>query len=198
MFSASVFIPAVIAALLAYLVGSISTAVIVCRIMNLEDPRTTGSNNPGATNVLRLGGKFPAALTLLGDALKGALPVAITALVVQHPPTIALTALAAFLGHVYPVFFNFIGGKGVATAFGALFGLNLTIGLLAILTWVAVTLVFRMSSLAAIVTFILIPIYLATNGETIYAGAYALIAIVLIYRHRTNIQRILAGTESKL
>ncbi|MBX2839653.1 MAG: glycerol-3-phosphate 1-O-acyltransferase PlsY [Gammaproteobacteria bacterium] len=190
--------PAIIAALVAYLVGSISTAVIVCRVMGLEDPRTTGSKNPGATNVLRLGGKLPAALTLLGDALKGLLPVVITAMITQHPPTIALAAIAAFLGHVYPIFFDFEGGKGVATAFGALFGIDLTVGLLAILTWVATTLVFRMSSLAALLTFLLVPIYLLTSGKTIFAAGYLLIGLVLFYRHRANIQRILSGTEPKL
>lgn len=197
-FTPSLFFPAILAALIAYLIGSISTAVIVCRVMGLEDPRTTGSNNPGATNVLRLGGKLPAALTLLGDALKGLLPVVVTAMIVQHPPTIALVAIAAFIGHVYPVFFNFEGGKGVATAFGALFGVDLTLGLLALVTWIAVLLCFRMSSLAALVTFLLVPIYLLTNGEPIYAGAYVLITLVLIYRHRANIQRILSRTEPKL
>jgi len=111
---------ALVLASLAYMIGSLSTAVIVCKMMDLGDPRDAGSGNPGATNVLRLGGKFPAGLTLLGDALKGLLPVVVTWLLVKHPPTVALVALASFLGHLYPVFFDFRGGKGVATALGAL------------------------------------------------------------------------------
>jgi len=109
---------ALIMASLAYMIGSLSTAVIVCKMMGLGDPRDSGSGNPGATNVLRLGGKLPAGLTLLGDALKGFLPVVVTWLIVKHPPTVALVALASFLGHLYPVFFDFRGGKGVATALG--------------------------------------------------------------------------------
>lgn len=166
--------------------------------MGLPDPRKTGSGNPGATNVLRVGGKLAAGLTLLGDALKGLLPVAVTGLVIPHPPTIALVATAAFLGHVYPVFFDFRGGKGVATAFGALFGLSMQVGLLAVITWLAICLVFRMSSLAALLTCLLIPLYLITSGHTAFALAYIAIAAFFFYTHRTNIQRILAGTEPKL
>jgi len=197
-FTASLFIPAAIAASLAYLIGSVSAAILVCRLMGLPDPRTTGSGNPGATNVLRVGGKLPAGLTLLGDALKGLLPVVITALILPHPPTIALVATAAFLGHLYPVFFDFRGGKGVATAFGALLGLNLQAGLLAVVTWLAICLAFRMSSLAALVTFTLVPLYLMTSGQTAFALTFVVIAGFLFYTHRTNIQRILAGTEPKL
>jgi len=166
--------------------------------MNLPDPRESGSGNPGATNVLRVGGKSAAALTLLGDALKGLLPVAVTGLVIPHPPTIALVAIAAFLGHVYPVFFDFRGGKGVATAFGALFGLSLQVGLLAVVTWLAICLAFRMSSLAALLTCTLIPLYLVTNGHTAFAMTYVVIAAFLFYTHRSNIKRILTGTEPKL
>lgn len=166
--------------------------------MGLPDPRTSGSGNPGATNVLRVGGKLPAALTLLGDALKGLLPVAITGLVLQHPPTVALVAMAAFLGHLYPVFFEFRGGKGVATALGALFGLSIQIGLLAAVTWLLISLAFRMSSLAALFTFAVVPLFLYTSGHTAFALVYVLIAVFLFYSHRANIQRILAGTEPKI
>ncbi len=198
MFTASLFIPAVIAATLAYLIGSISTAILICRLMGLPDPRTTGSGNPGATNVLRVGGKLPAALTLLGDALKGLIPVVVTALVLPHPPTIAVVAMAAFLGHLYPVFFDFRGGKGVATAFGALFGLSLQVGLLAVVTWLAICLAFRMSSGAALITYTFVPLYLWTGGHPAFALTFVVIAGFLFYTHRSNIQRILAGTEPKL
>jgi len=166
--------------------------------MSLPDPRESGSGNPGATNVLRVGGKLPAALTLLGDALKGLLPVALTALIIPHLPTVALVATAAFLGHLYPIFFDFRGGKGVATAFGALFGLNIQIGLLAAVSWLAICLAFRISSLAALVSFTLVPLYLMTGGHSAYALAFVVIAGFLYYSHRGNIKRILAGTEPKL
>ena len=198
MFSASLFIPALFASIIAYLVGSVSAAILICRLMNLPDPRETGSGNPGATNVLRVGGKLPAALTLLGDALKGLLPVAITGLVIPHPPTIALVALAAFLGHLYPVFFDFRGGKGVATALGGLFGVSMQIGLLATLSWLVMCIAFRMSSLAALVTFLIAPLILLTAGHNAIAMVYAIIAGFLFYTHRENIKRILAGTEPKL
>ena len=189
---------ALIAATLAYLVGSLSTAVIVCKMMGLGDPRDSGSGNPGATNVLRMGGKFPAGLTLLGDALKGFLPVVVTWLIVKHPPTVALVALAAFLGHLYPVFFDFRGGKGVATALGALIGVSGSAGLLALLTWLACSLTFRVSSLAALITFLLIPVFLAMTGETVYSVAFIVIGALVFYSHRANIQRILARTEPKI
>lgn len=195
MFSADLAIPALFVAVLSYLAGSVSAAIIVCRLMGLEDPRTAGSGNPGTTNVLRLGGKVPAALTLLGDALKGLLPVAITAALVSHPPTIALAALAAFIGHLYPVFFQFQGGKGVATALGALLGIDLTIGALALLTWLAVSLTFKRSSLAALITFLLVPAYLLFEGQQAFAMVFVIIGAFIFYTHRDNIRRLLAGTE---
>lgn len=195
MFTSSVLLPAVLVALAAYLVGSLSAAVIVCRLMGLPDPRDVGSGNPGATNVLRIGGKFPAALTLVGDALKGMLPVAVTGMLTGHEPTIALAALAAFTGHLYPVFFGFKGGKGVATALGALLGLHPLTGLLALVSWLAISLVFRRSSLAALATFVLVPLYLLIGGHTVYAALYVFIGALLFYTHRANIRRLLDGTE---
>jgi len=197
-FAPSIFFPAFVACLIAYLLGSISTAIIVSRVMGLPDPRNAGSGNPGATNVLRVGGKFPAALTLLGDALKGMLPVVVTAIVLPHPPTVGIVAIAAFLGHLYPVFFRFEGGKGVATALGTLFGLHPATALLAIVTWLAVSLVSRMSSLAAMVTFSLTPVFLLFAGERVYAFAYLIIGAFLLWRHQSNIQRIINGTEPKI
>ena len=195
MFTAELLIPAIAVAVASYLAGSVSAAILVCRAMGLEDPRTTGSGNPGATNVLRVGGKVPAALTLLGDGLKGFLPVMITALIINHPPTIALAAIAAFMGHLYPVFFQFQGGKGVATALGALLGLNLSVGALALLTWLAISLTFKRSSLAALVTFALVPVYLLFEGHLAFALALMLIAGFLFYTHRGNINRLIDGTE---
>ena len=195
MFSADLAIPALFVGILAYLAGSVSAAILVCKAMGLNDPRTEGSGNPGATNVLRVGGKVPAALTLLGDALKGFLPVIVTAALIDHPPTVALAALAAFLGHLYPIFFDFRGGKGVATGFGALLGLNLTIGALALLTWLAMSLAFKRSSLAALLTFVLIPLYLLFDQQTTFAAAFVIIGAFIFYTHRSNIQRLINGTE---
>jgi len=191
----ALLLPAAVAATLAYLLGSLSTAVIVCRLTGLPDPRTEGSKNPGATNVLRLGGKLPAALTLVGDALKGFLPVLLARLAIDHPPTIALVALAAFLGHLYPVFFEFRGGKGVATALGALLGVSGTVGALALLAWLAVSLTSRRSSLAALVTFALVPAFLLIDGQRTYAVLFVGIAAFLFWTHRANLSRLIAGTE---
>ncbi|MFK7862240.1 MAG: glycerol-3-phosphate 1-O-acyltransferase PlsY [Granulosicoccus sp.] len=195
MFAAELALPALITAVLAYLAGSVSAAILVCRAMGLDDPRTAGSGNPGATNVLRVGGKVPAALTLLGDGLKGFLPVLITALITSHPPTIALAAIAAFIGHLYPVFFQFQGGKGVATALGALLGISLPVGALALLTWLAVSLTFKRSSLAALVTFVMVPVYLMFDAQQVSALAFVFIAGFLFYTHRSNISRLIDGSE---
>ena len=195
MFTADLAVPALFVAVMSYLAGSVSAAILVCRAMGLDDPRTAGSGNPGATNVLRVGGKVPAALTLLGDALKGFVPVLVTSLITSHPPTIAIAAIAAFLGHLYPVFFDFKGGKGVATALGALLGLNTTVGALALLTWLAVSLTFKRSSLAALVTFVLTPAYLLFVDQRAFAIAFVIIGGFLFFTHRTNIGRLLNGSE---
>ena len=195
MFAVELALPALFVGIISYLAGSISAAILVCRAMGLEDPRTTGSGNPGATNVLRVAGKMPAALTLLGDGLKGFIPVFVTALFIDHPPTIAIAALAAFLGHLYPVFFNFEGGKGVATAIGALLGVDLSVGALALLTWLAMILTFKRSSLSALVSFLLVPIYLLFENQQVFALVFVFITAFLFYTHRGNIQRLLNGTE---
>jgi len=195
MLTAELALPALITAVLAYLAGSVSAAILVCHAMGLDDPRTKGSGNPGATNVLRVGGKLPAALTLLGDGLKGFLPVFVTAMMTSHPPTIALAAIAAFIGHLYPIFFQFQGGKGVATALGALLGVSLSVGALALLTWLAVSLTFKRSSLAALVTFVLVPLYLLFDAQHVFALAFVIIAGFLFYTHRSNISRLIDGSE---
>jgi len=182
-----------------YLFGSISTAIIVCRLMCLPDPRTEGSNNPGATNVARIGGKKAAAFTLLGDMLKGLLPVLIAHALHANTTILAGTALAAFLGHLYPVFFRFQGGKGVATAFGVTFGLHWPIGLLATATWLAMALLFRYSSLAALTACLAIPAGFAWLWPDPYLiGAMCVMVALLYWRHRSNIVNLLAGREDKI
>ena len=198
----------VVAVLASYLLGSLSFAVIVSRFMGLADPRSYGSQNPGATNVLRSGNKRAAVLTLLFDALKGALPVAsVLALGAPHglgPEVAALCGLAAFLGHLYPVFFGFEGGKGVATAVGVLLGLNGALALATLLTFAIVLYFSRYVSLASMVAAVFAPAYyLFGDGVAWQASAsevlsLAIMAVLLVWRHRANINRLLAGTESKL
>jgi len=192
-----------IAILAAYLIGSISFAVVVSRLMGLKDPRTYGSHNPGATNVLRSGNRAAAVLTLALDALKGYLPV--VAVLVFGPRygldegTVAMVALAAFLGHLWPVFFRFHGGKGVATAAGALFGINPWLGLATLLTWVIIAAFFRYSSLAALVSAVFAPFYqLLLWGGGPIAVAITVMGLLLIWRHAGNIRKLFAGTESKI
>jgi acyl phosphate:glycerol-3-phosphate acyltransferase len=192
-----------LAALAAYLVGSLSFAVIVSRAMGLSDPRSYGSGNPGATNVLRSGNRKAAMLTLVFDALKGFVPVL---LVLRFGPahglgegTAALAGLAAFLGHLWPVFFRFQGGKGVATAAGVLMALNPWLGLATLLTWVIIAAFFRYSSLAAIVSAAFAPFYqLLIWGGGPIAMAAAVMGLLLVWRHSGNIRKLLNGTESKL
>ena len=187
----------------AYLIGSLSFAVIVSRVMGLHDPRTYGSGNPGATNVLRSGNKTAAVLTLLFDALKGYLPVM---LVLQfgtpyglREGTAALAGFAAFAGHLWPVFFKFKGGKGVATAAGVLLGINPWLGLATLATWIIIAFFFRYSSLAALVSAVFAPFYqFLIWGSGPVAGAVAVMGVLLVWRHAPNIQKLLAGTESKL
>lgn len=197
-----------IAVIAAYLIGSLSFAVIVSRVMGLHDPRTYGSGNPGATNVLRSGSKPAAAITLLLDALKGLVPVVLVKVFGEQfglgDNTVALVGLAAFLGHLYPVFFGFKGGKGVATALGVLLGISGWLGLATMLTWVIVAVFFRYSSLAALVASIFAPVYyvlcsgIVWNAEPPITTAIVVMAILLVWRHRENIQRLMAGKESKL
>jgi len=184
----------------AYLLGSISSAILVCKVMGLPDPREGGSGNPGATNVLRLGGKKAAAITLLGDMLKGLIPVTVALYVFDVQGWIlALVGFAAFLGHLYPMFFGFKGGKGVATALGVLLGSSWMVGLATIATWLLVAKVFRISSLAALVAIALSPVYLWFAFEDIEMMPVAVAMVALLFwRHKANIQRLLDGSESKI
>jgi len=181
----------------AYLIGSISSAIIVCRLMGLPDPRSEGSNNPGATNVLRIGGKKAAAITLLGDMLKGVLPVAAGHLIDVSTLTFALAAMAAFLGHLYPLFFGFKGGKGVATALGTQFGLHWGIGLAVAGIWLFMAKVVKISSLSALVSMALAPViiyWIWPANELIVMQI--IMSIILFWRHKSNIQRLISGEES--
>lgn len=184
---------------LGYVVGSISAAILTCKALRLPDPRSTGSNNPGATNVLRLGGKKAAFITLFGDMLKGLLPVLLAASITDSSTAIAAAGLGAFLGHLYPVFFGFQGGKGVATALGVLLGFSGMGGLLAILTWLAVSLTSRYSSLASLVTFFAAPFYIwILTGQLPLTASLVVMSGMLFWRHRENIERLRNGTESKI
>jgi glycerol-3-phosphate acyltransferase PlsY len=187
----------------AYLIGSLSFAVIVSRAMRLPDPRSFGSGNPGATNVLRTGRKMAAVLTLLGDALKGWVAVVLArALAPQFgfdDGIVLLCALAVFIGHLFPVFFRFQGGKGVATALGVLIGLNPWLGLACLATWLLMAGVFRISSLAALATAALAPVYtglLVGWGDT--TMAVLVITLLLVYRHKSNLIKLLSGQEARI
>ena len=191
------------AVVVAYLIGSLSFAVIVSRLMGLNDPRSYGSGNPGATNVLRSGNKTAAVLTLLLDALKGAVPVLLVgqfgAPFGLTEGTIAAVGLAAFVGHLWPVFFGFKGGKGVATAAGVLLALNPWLGLATLATWVIIAAFFRYSSLASIVSALFAPFYqLLIWGGGPIALSVAMMSLLLLWRHAANIEKLLKGTESKL
>lgn len=188
----------ILLSLIAYLIGSLSSAIIVCKLFNLPDPRTQGSMNPGTTNVLRIGGKTPALITLIGDTLKGFLPVLIGHYVGINGFYLGLIAVAALLGHIYPVFFKFQGGKGVATAAGAILALSPIVGITAIITWILVAIIFRYSSLAALVATIATPIFMLLLGKISYLLPTLIITTIIIWKHWNNIQRLRSGSESKI
>lgn len=194
---------AVIAIVAAYLIGSVSFAVVVSRLFGLSDPRTYGSKNPGATNVLRSGNKAAAALTLLGDGFKGWLAVWLAMFFQQKfelsGDTIAAVGLAVFIGHLWPVFFKFVGGKGVATALGVLLALNVWLGLATFVTWLVVAYAFRYSSLAALIAALFAPFYYGLLfGADLTLLAVAIMSGLLIYRHGANIGNLMRGKESRI
>ncbi len=183
----------------AYLVGSLASAIIICKLMGLPDPRSVGSGNPGATNVLRSGGKKAAVLTLVGDVLKGWLPVIVGHLLGVSPELLAAIAFAAFCGHLFPIFFSFRGGKGVATAFGASLGLSGWLGLAVLLTWLVMAALSRYSSLSALISALLAPVYAwLLTGEMAYVVGVGLTSLILVWRHRSNLQRLMNGAEDKI
>ena len=187
--------------LFAYLLGSIATAIVTCKLMGLPDPRTQGSNNPGATNVLRFGGKKAAAITLLGDGLKGVIPVVLARFVfgIEDYTWLILIGIAVFLGHLYPVFYGFKGGKGVATAIGVFLGVNLWGGLAFVATWLIMAKGFKISSLAALIATALSPLYFwMITGHAQLTLGVGVIAVLIFWRHRSNIQKLLDGSEDKI
>lgn len=184
---------------LAYLLGSLSSAVIVSRLFGLPDPREQGSKNPGATNVLRLGGKKAAIITLLGDALKGLMPVIIARTLGAEPVVIGAVGFSAFMGHLFPIFFGFKGGKGVATALGVLSGFSWWVGLSVLASWIAMAYVSRISSLSALVAAALAPAYVwLILHSAVLTGATLIMTVLLFLRHRGNIERLLKGEESRI
>ncbi len=185
--------------LLAYLLGSLSSAIIMCKLFSLPDPRSQGSGNPGATNVLRFGGKKIAIMVLAGDILKGLIPVLIAAYAGLTNAGIALVGFAAFLGHLYPVFFGFQGGKGVATALGVLLGMSWLLGLAIIVIWLAMALIFRISSLAALTAAASAPfITWLLQANAVSTAAVTAMAAFLLMRHKNNIRNLLQGTEPRI
>jgi glycerol-3-phosphate acyltransferase PlsY len=181
----------------AYLIGSISSAIIVCGLMGLPDPREQGSGNPGATNVMRIGGKKAAIITLLGDLVKGLLPVYAAKLFGVPVELLAATGLAAFMGHLYPIFFKFEGGKGVATSIGVLLGFSWLLGFAFIGTWLAVYKLGKISSLSALVASILSPIYAwFIVGDVVLVSGSLMMTVLLVWRHQSNIEKLLAGAEN--
>jgi len=181
----------------AYLIGSISSAILICKVLNLPDPRTTGSQNPGATNVLRMSNKLTAATVLFFDILKGTIPVWSAYFLHIEPIYLGFIGVAACLGHMYPVFFNFKGGKAVATALGTLLPIGLGLGLLLIVTWVGVAKLTKYSSLAAIVTVSMAPLYVFLL-KPLYVYPTLMLSALIIFRHKGNIIRLLNGSESKI
>ena len=193
----------VLVVIAAYLLGSVSFAVVISKVFRLADPRTYGAKNPGATNVLRSGNKIAAVLTLAGDCAKGWLAVWLALQFDEQLALgdggVALVALAVFLGHLWPVFFRFVGGKGVATALGVLLGLNVWLGLATLVTWVVIAYAFRYSSLAALVSAVFAPFYYGLLfGTDIKLLAVLVMSLLLIWRHRINIGKLLSGKESRL
>lgn len=185
--------------IVAYLLGSIASAIIVCKIMGLEDPRTLGSGNPGATNVLRQGNKTAAVLTLFFDLLKGTLAVLLAQFLSTETWVWASVATAAVLGHLFPIFFNFKGGKGVATGFGVFLALSWTTALAMLVTWLIIALIFRYSSLAALVTTFLAPFYMFFfNSDLYFLFATAIISLLLMWKHKKNAINLVNGIEQKI
>jgi len=183
----------------AYLVGSISSAILVCKTLGLSDPRDGGSGNPGTTNVMRLHGKKAAFLTLIGDIFKGIIPVLLAKVIVGSENLIALSGLAAFLGHIFPIYFKLEGGKGVATLIGILFATHWLLGIAYVITWILTAALFRYSSLAALVATLSAPLYayfLVPNYQ--YIISFTVLTLILFWRHKSNIYNLLDGKEYKI
>lgn len=189
----------IVVIIVAYLMGSVSAAIIVCRIMGLPDPRTLGSKNPGATNVLRIGGKRAAAITLFGDLLKGFIPVMAAYWLLEDITHLSWVAMAAFLGHLYPIFFHFKGGKGVATAMGVMLAMVWPVALIALAIWLFMAKVWKLSSLAALTAAVCSPVVAwllaVPNNQLVML---TVMSLLLLWRHQSNIRNILSGTEDAI
>lgn len=185
--------------LIAYLIGSLSSAIIICKLWGLPDPRSKGSNNPGATNVLRIGGRIPAILTLLGDGCKGWLPTLMVVNLSAPTWVVGSVMLAALVGHIWPVFFDFKGGKGVATAMGAFLGLAWPLGAILISTWALVIAITLFSSLGAIIATLLAPVFgYLWLQDIVLTAAISVMSILLLVRHKDNIVRLCTGKEARI
>lgn len=186
-------------AVIAYLFGSISTAIITCKLMGLEDPRTVGSNNPGATNVLRHGGKKAAVVTLLGDMLKGLIPVLLVTRFQADNLTVAIVGMCALLGHIFPVYYGFKGGKGVATFYGVILGTNWLVGIIAISIWLTMAFLFKISSLSAMVSIFFTPVILWYFSHSVELTlTVVFMSMLILWRHRSNIKSLMHGAEEKI
>lgn len=184
--------------IVAYLFGSVNFAILLCKLFRLPDPRQQGSGNPGATNALRIGGRKLALLVILGDVLKGIIPVVLARYCQLENMPLAFVALAAIIGHIYPLFFKFKGGKGIATMLGAILALTPLVGLIVIATWLLIAILFRFSSLASIIATIALPIYCFMFQQIDYILPMTLLTLLVIYRHKGNIQRLIKKTEPKI
>jgi acyl phosphate:glycerol-3-phosphate acyltransferase len=186
-------------AALAYLIGSVSTAIITCKIMGLKDPRQIGSGNPGATNVLRHGGKKAAIITLIGDMLKGLIPVLLVRLFQPDMLTLALVGSFAFLGHLFPLYYGFKGGKGVATYYGVIFGFNWLVGLIAVAVWLSMAALVKISSLSALVSMLVTPFVLWHFSQSVeLTVTVTVMSLLVFWRHISNIKALIRGTEGKI
>lgn len=188
----------IISVVVAYLIGSLSCAILAAKFLKLPDPRTQGSGNAGATNILRLGGKQTALVVLLGDGLKGLIAVLIARMLHVHGVSLAFVALVVVIGHVFPLYFKFKGGKGVATSIGAIMGLSFWVAIFLIITWAAVLFIFRYSSVAGIITALAEPIYMLVAHNNHYFFPILLMGALIIWKHWENIQRLRQGTETKI
>ncbi|MBT7543452.1 MAG: glycerol-3-phosphate 1-O-acyltransferase PlsY [Gammaproteobacteria bacterium] len=182
-----------------YIIGSVNSSIILSRIYKLPDPRDYGSKNPGATNILRSGNKILSLLILLLDILKGFLPVLIAYYIIEDKLYVQVAGVIAVLGHIYPIFYKFKGGKGVATAFGAILGFDIILGLICMITWLITAFLFRYSALSAIVSFTFLPIYTWLSYEILLITlVYLILTVVVIYKHKTNIHNLLNNKETKI
>ena len=195
----TIFITLILIFPICYIIGSINSSIILSKIYKLPDPRDYGSKNPGATNILRSGNKILAFTILLLDILKGLLPVLISYYILEDKLYAQIAGVIAVLGHIYPIFYKFNGGKGVATAFGAILGFDIILGLICMITWLITAFLFRYSALSAIVSFTFLPIYTWLSYEILLITlVYLILTVVVIYKHKTNIHNLLNNKETKI